>query len=99
MNITVGENRAACGYEAALRGAHSIHEALLKRHEAFIILATGASQFTMLDTLVKQDLDWSRITVFHLDEYIGIPATHEASFRRYLKERFVDKIPILKQFH
>jgi glucosamine-6-phosphate deaminase len=46
----------------------------------------------MLGELVKADIDWSKVTVFHLDEYIGIPVTHPASFRKYLKERFVDLV-------
>jgi len=64
-----------------------------------LIVATGASQFEMLSALIEEsDIDWSRITAFHLDEYIGMPATHPASFRKYLKERFVDKVSI-GQFH
>ena len=56
------------------------------------------SQFEMLEALIKKDIDWSVVTGFHLDEYINLPITHPASFRRYLKERFVDKISIRK-FH
>ena len=64
-----------------------------------MIVATGASQFDTLAALVKAtDIDWSLVTGFHLDEYLGIPSTHRASFRGYLKERFVDHLP-LKQFH
>jgi glucosamine-6-phosphate deaminase len=54
----------------------------------------------MLDALVRENVDWPRVTVFHLDEYIGLPRTHPASFRRYLKERFVDRLPRpVRQFH
>ncbi|GAJ21503.1 unnamed protein product, partial [marine sediment metagenome] len=59
---------------------------------ANIIVATGASQFEVLNELIKQDIDWSKVTAFHLDEYIGISEKHPASFRKYLKERFVEKI-------
>ena len=52
----------------------------------------------MLEALVQEDVDWTKVTGFHLDEYIDMPVTHPASFRKYLKERFVDKVP-LKQFH
>jgi glucosamine-6-phosphate deaminase len=52
----------------------------------------------MLEELVKKDIDWSKVTCFHLDEYIGMPVTHPASFRKYLKERFVDKVNV-KEFH
>ena len=53
----------------------------------------------MLAGLVGQDVDWSKVTAFHLDEYIGLPNSHPASFRKYLKERFADKVPGLKHFH
>ncbi len=68
---------------------------------ANIILATGASQFAMLDELVAADrIDWNVVTAFHLDEYVGMPATHPASFRRYLRERFVERLPKpLAAFH
>ena len=64
-----------------------------------MIVATGASQLAMLEVLVKApDIDWSRITVFHLDEYIGLAESHSASFRRYLRERFVQKLPQAPEF-
>jgi glucosamine-6-phosphate deaminase len=90
MDVVILETKAAMGKAAAEKGAGMISRALEDRGAANIILATGASQFEMLHELVKADLDWSRVTVFHLDEYIGIPVTHPASFRKYLKERFVD---------
>ena len=63
------------------------------------MLATGASQFEMLASLVEQPgIDWPRVTAFHLDEYIGLPETHPASFRKYLRERFVSRVPV-GQFH
>ncbi len=80
------------GSAAAAKGVEFIVKALEEKGEANIILATGASQFEMLGELVKTELDWSKVTVFHLDEYIGIPVTHPASFRKYLKERFVDLV-------
>ena len=61
-------------------------------------MATGASQFEMFQELTQARVNWSVVTAFHLDEYIGLPATHPASFRKYLKERFVDLIS-LKEFH
>jgi glucosamine-6-phosphate deaminase len=88
------------GAQAARTGADRIREALERNDAATIILATGASQFDMLDALVREDVDWPRVTVFHLDEYIGLPRTHPASFRRYLKERFVDRLPQpVRRFH
>ena len=71
-----------------------------RRGAANIVVATGASQFEMLEHLVHHDgVDWSRVTAFHLDEYIAMPETHPASFRRYLKERFVSRLPTLGAFH
>ena len=66
-----------------------------------MIVATGASQFEMLAALVLEpNIDWSKVVLFHLDEYVGMPITHPASFRKYLKERLVDKLPMPpKAFH
>ena len=99
MNITVSENDQQMGAAAAACGAEHLRSALAKRGGANIIVATGASQFTMLDALVASvDLDWSKVIGFHLDEYIGLSADHPASFRKYLKERLVDRVP-LAAFH
>ena len=92
MEIVISENKQDLGKEAALRGAGLIRNAIVNRGEANIIVATGASQFEMLSDLVKEEIDWSRVTAFHLDEYIGLPKTHPASFRKYLKERFADLV-------
>ena len=86
------------GSIAASKGAALIREALDRQGHASIIVATGSSQFEMLSALTSEEIDWSRVTAFHLDEYIGLPISHPASFRKYLKERFVDLVP-LKEFH
>lgn len=98
MVVKIHETKAELGRAAAGMGASLIRDALKKKGHATIIVATGASQFEMLEALTAARLDWSKVTAFHLDEYIGLPDTHPASFRRYLKERFVDLVP-LKQFH
>lgn len=90
MEIIISETKQKLGEKAAGKGAGLIRKAILDLGEANIILATGASQFEMLSALVKEDVDWSSVRAFHLDEYIGIPAEHPASFRKYLKERFAD---------
>jgi glucosamine-6-phosphate deaminase len=89
------------GAKAADLGARLIREAILKRGHANIIVATGASQFEMLNHLVAiKGIDWTRVTAFHLDEYVGMPITHPASFRKYLWERFVCRLPLpLAAFH
>ncbi len=99
MQIHISDNPQALGKCAAEFGAARIREVLNRKGEATLIVATGTSQFETLSHLIAApDLDWSRITAFHLDEYIGIDAEHPASFRRYLRERFVEKVP-LKAFH
>ena len=76
-------------------GAERIRKALKERGEARVILATGASQFEMLKALLTQEgIDWSRVAMFHLDEYVGLPISHPASFRQYLWKRFVSKLPL-----
>ena len=101
MEITISENKIESGRRAAQRGAELIRAAIAARGKATIIVATGASQFEMLEALVAEpDVDWSVVTGFHLDEYVGISITHPASFRKYLWERFVSKLPLpLKAFH
>lgn len=93
MKVTISPTEQELGKVAAGCGASLVQNALQARDRAYIVLATGTSQFTVLDNLVRQDIDWSKATIFHLDEYIGIPMSHPASFRRYLRERFCDRIP------
>ncbi len=98
MRISIHEDKNDAGKQAAWKGAGLIKEAIRKKGHANIIVATGSSQFEMLNELVTSNIDWSKVTAFHLDEYIGMPDTHPASFRNYLKERFVERIT-LKDFH
>ncbi len=91
MNIVISKTADELGLRAAKKSAQVINEAIAKNGVARIILSTGASQFETLAHLVKEDVDWSKVVMFHLDEYIGMPDTHPASFRKYLKERFVEK--------
>ena len=97
MTIIVSETKQQLGKAAAEKGSLFIRKAIQEKGEATIIVATGASQFEMLSELVEQDLEWEKVRAFHLDEYIGIDAEHPASFRKYLKERFVNRVP-LKEF-
>ena len=95
MKILVSDNKVHNGQRAAHDGAELIRRAIAQRGEANIILATGASQFEMLAELTHaNDLDWHRVTVFHLDEYAGLPITHPASFRLYLWQRFMSALPL-----
>ena len=98
MRLVQLADKQALAQAAAERGAAAIAEAVARRGGATVILATGASQIEMLGHLVRADLPWDKVTAFHLDEYIGIDATHPASFRRYLRERVVTRLPALGRF-
>src|SRR4051812_9064282 len=101
MDIKIMSDKAQMGKAAATAGAEQIRRAIAQRGLANIIVATGASQFEMLGELVQQaDLNWNKVTGFHLDEYVGLPITHPASFRAYLWQRFVSQLPLpLRAFH
>lgn len=76
-----------------------IRGAIERRGQARIIAATGASQFAFLEKLTSEPgIDWKQVEMFHLDEYLHLPQTHPASFRKYLRERLIDKVGI-KNFH
>jgi glucosamine-6-phosphate deaminase len=101
MKVERFESKLLMGAAAAAAGAEKMREALRERGEVNIIVATGASQFEMLDALrQEQGVEWGRVTVFHLDEYVGLSIEHPASFRKYLKERFEDRLPgPVRAFH
>lgn len=100
MNLELSPTPRELGVKAAELVASRIKTAISESGGANIILATGASQFTMLENLVlHRDIDWSRVTMYHLDEYIDLAEEHPASFRRYLKDRFVSKVGRLKDVH
>jgi glucosamine-6-phosphate deaminase len=101
MDIKIMPDKAQMGKAAASAGAEHIRRAVAARGEANIIVATGASQFEMLSELVQQPgINWNRVTGFHLDEYVGLAIDHPASFRGYLWQRFVSKLPLpLRAFH
>ena len=101
MSLAIYANAEQCGVAAGQYGAQRLREVQARRGEANIIVATGASQFVMLATLAAAPgIDWSKVTLFHLDEYVGLPETHPPSFRKYIKERFVAKLPTaLKKAH
>jgi glucosamine-6-phosphate deaminase len=99
MHIIVSENVKTLGMLAGQKAGELIRAALWKKGSADIILATGTSQFeTLLHLVNEPDVDWNNVTMFHLDEYLGLPETHPASFRKYLRERFVRQVP-LKEYH
>jgi glucosamine-6-phosphate deaminase len=97
MNIQVFKDKASLAAAAAGQAATSIRKAIAHKGGARIIAATGASQFEFLDALTAMpDIDWQRVEMFHLDEYIGIPLSHPASFRNYLLKRLINKVGITR---
>ena len=92
MKIIVSKDAKALGENAAEYIADLINEAINENGEARIVLSTGASQLTTLEALIEKNIDWSKVTMFHLDEYVNLPETHIASFRKYLRERFINKV-------
>ena len=94
MIIETFTNKEDMGAAAAGAGIAKLKEVLADKGSASIIVATGVSQFDILAILAESDLPWNKITAFHLDEYVGLPITHGASFRKYLWERFVTQLPL-----
>lgn len=92
MKVIYSETAKELGVKAAKETAKLLNQAIADKGYARMILSTGASQFTTLEALINEDVDWSKVEMFHLDEYIGIDETHPASFVKYLKERFVSKV-------
>jgi len=99
LKIEVFENVEELGKAAAISVAKKLEGAISEKGKANLILATGASQFQFLEHLQKQEIDWKKITIFHLDEYLGMSVSHPASFRKYLKERILDKVQPKKVYY
>jgi len=93
MDVRRFGTKAEMAAAAAARAAEALGEAIARQGRAHVIAATGASQFEFLDALTSTPgIDWPKTVFFHLDEYVGLPETHPASFRRYLKERIVARV-------
>jgi len=100
MEIRIAKDRYALGASAAKYVAGVLREVIETKGCARIVLSTGASQFDTLEALTKEPgIAWDKVEMFHLDEYVDLPKTHQASFRKYLQERFVDKVAPLKTVH
>jgi len=99
MIVRVFEDKSLLGVAAAEQAASAVRRGIQERGRARIIVATGTSQIEFLDALTGADnIDWQRVEMFHLDEYVGLPITHPASFRKYLLERLIHKTGIA-QYH
>ncbi len=100
MKISISKDAQELGRAAGEAAAALIRQTITEKGQAHIILATGTSQFETLRTLTAApDIAWDKVVMFHLDEYIGLPESSPASFRKYLKERFVSKVSPLKAVH
>lgn len=97
MELRICKNSEELGKSAAKYVAQLLKDVIAEKGYARLCLSTGASQFDTLKALVKESgIKWNCVEMFHLDEYVDLPITHIASFRKYLKERFVDKVGPLK---
>ncbi len=93
MKMQINATAKLNGAAAAELIAAKINAAIAEKDYARIVLSTGSSQFEMFEAICKLDIDWTKVEMFHLDEYVGLPESHIASFRKYLKERFVAQLP------
>ena len=99
MILTLFEDKASLGRAAASQAVARIRAALDAKGRARIIAATGASQFEFLEALTSdRSIDWGKVEMFHLDEYVGLPIYHQASFRRFLLDRLIRKAGI-ERYH
>ena len=92
MKVKVFEQTGEMGQAAAAHAAQVLNEVIARGEKPRLLLSTGASQFAFFEAFVKENVDWSKVEMFHLDEYVGISSEHPASFQKYLRERFVDVV-------
>jgi len=97
VRIEIFDDKMLLSKAAAQHAMRVLRKVIHEKRSARLIAATGASQFEFLDALTAApDIDWARVEMFHLDEYVGLPITHPASFRKYLTERLISKTKIAK---
>lgn len=94
MKLYLAQTKEQLGRSAAGMIARKLNRAIDEKGEARIVLSTGMSQFETFEALLQENVAWEKVTMFHLDEYVALPESHIASFRKYLKERFVSKVPL-----
>jgi len=92
LRVEIFGKKEDMGQDSASFVAGKLNQAIKDKGYANLILGTGASQYPLLEVLLKKELDWTKINLFHLDEYIGLSDQHPASFRKFLKERIADKV-------
>jgi glucosamine-6-phosphate deaminase len=92
LRVFVAESRGQLGASAANEASHQLKQAISAKGAARVVLASAPSQNELLDAFVVSDVDWSRVTIFHMDEYVGIPADHPATFRAYQRKHVLSRI-------
>lgn len=92
MNINISKTSNEMAQRAAACAAEAINRTIREKGKARILLATGESQIESIRYLTQTNVEWDKVVMFHLDEYIGLPESHKASFRKYLKERFINVV-------
>lgn len=92
MKLVVCKSTEELGKQSAIHAKELVNQAIKENGSARILLSTGASQFPFFKYFTKEDIDWSKVEMFHLDEYVGISDQHLASFKRYLLDRFVNVV-------
>ena len=98
MIINIDANASDLGLNASRLVSEKLNQAIKLNGEARMVVSTGSSQFETFQCLLKEKIEWERVEIFHLDEYIGLPVTHLASFRKYLLDRFINNVKI-KHFY
>lgn len=98
MQVHISQTANELGVAAAAKAAEVLKDRIANQGGARIVLSTGASQFTFFDALSKHAIDWSKVDMFHLDEYVDLPESHAASFRKYLRERFLSFAPVANAY-
>lgn len=99
MKVTICDNRKQLGYQAAQEGAYFINQAINERGEANVVFVTGKSQVMTLFHLTQQNVDWAKVNIYHLDEFIGIEQSSMASSYSFLNEYLLSKIGKVKSYH
>lgn len=92
LHVSIFPTRAEMGRAAAADAAAAINAAIQKKGEARVILASAPSQSELLDALTGSAIDWNRVVIFHMDEYVGLPADHPATFRHYQREHVLSRV-------
>ncbi len=98
MKIIIAEDANILGKKAAAEAARALNRKVKKYGRARLLLSTGKSQLEVLQFLIKEKVNWTKIEMFHLDEYVGVSDSHRASFRRYLNERFVAHLHLAEAY-